>query len=243
MKRRRPLSTSEAVTDAVTTARKPIPVEHHDRGDEPAGSLLWRDVAIPHGGDGLQREPKSPADRRILLVVQKPFQDPARDRDHHREHGDDPGGPARSQRVMEQQARRQRNLSKTIHRRVLDNVSPAILGIAHISRPGLQRSHDPHARPSRISWRVSGASSSFLCGARQRSWDQVGSPRGQLAIDSLRNFAFGHFRSTSGLRMSECWDSAEALILRSRRSSQQTLGMSSVRINVHPGDSCSPRCN
>ena len=25
---------------------------------------------------------------------------------------------------------------------------------------------------------------------------------GQLAIDSLRNFAFGHFRSTSGLRMS-----------------------------------------
>ena len=110
VKRRRPLSTSDAVTEAVTTARNPIPVEHHDGGDEPTAGLLRRDVAIPHRGDRLQREPKTPADRRILLMVEQPLQDPARNRDHHRNTPNDPRRPARSQRVTEQQARRQRNL-------------------------------------------------------------------------------------------------------------------------------------
>ena len=144
---RRLLSTSEGGDRCGDHGEEADPGQHHDRGDEPAGSLLWRDVAVPHGGDRLQREPQTLADRRILLMVEKPLQDPARHRDHHREHGDDPGGPARSQRVMEQQARRQRNLSRTIRRRVLDNVSLAILGLAHISRPGFERSHNPYTRP------------------------------------------------------------------------------------------------
>ena len=224
----------------MTTARKPIPVSITTVAMNRPLGLLRRDVAIPHGGDRLQREPKTLADRRILLMVEKPLQDPARDRDHHREHGDDPGGPARSQRVMEQQARRQRNLSKTIHRRVLDNVSLAILGLAHISRPGFERSHNPHTRPPHISWRMSGASSSFVCGARQQSWDRVDSPRRSARHRFAPQFRVWPLSLHVGIADVQCWDSAEALILRSRRSSQQTLGMSSVRINVHPGDSCSP---
>ena len=58
--------------------------------------------------DRLQREPKTPADRRILLMVENLSKtQPA---DHHREHGDDPGSPMRSQRICQQQTRRQRNL-------------------------------------------------------------------------------------------------------------------------------------
>ena len=104
------------------------PRQHHHRGDEPAGSPFWRDVPISHGGDRLQREPQTLADRRILLMVDQPLQDPARHRDHHRERGDDPRRPACGQRIMQHQARRQRNLPREICRSVLGNLSLAMLG-------------------------------------------------------------------------------------------------------------------
>ena len=129
MKRRRLLSTSEAVTDAVTTARKPMPGKHHDGGDEPANGCFRRDVPIPHGRDRLQCEPQTLADRGILLMVKDPFQDPARNRDRNREHGDDPRRPPRGQRITQQQARRQRHLSRSIRRFVLDNLSLATLDL------------------------------------------------------------------------------------------------------------------
>ena len=115
VKRRRLLSTSEAVTDAVITARKPIPASITTVAMNRPTDLLGRDVPIPHGGDRLQREPEAPADRRILLMVEHPLQNPARHRDHHRERGDDPRRPARGQRVMEQQACRQRHLPGAIY--------------------------------------------------------------------------------------------------------------------------------
>ena len=131
-KRRRLLSTSEAVTDAVTTARKPIPASITTAAmNRPAG-LLRRDVPIPHGGDRLQREPETLADRRILLMVEEPLEDPARNRDHHRERGDDPRRPARGQRITQHQTRRQRHLPRSIRRFVLDYLSLAMLGLVRL---------------------------------------------------------------------------------------------------------------
>ena len=62
-------------------------------------------------------------------MVEDPLEEPARNRDHHRERGDDPRRPARGQRILEQQTCRQRHLARSIRRFVLDDLSLATLDL------------------------------------------------------------------------------------------------------------------
>ena len=73
-------ATNVEVIAAVTIATKRDPLEHHERGDDPSGDGLRRDVAVADGRHRLDRPPHPDEDVRVLLVVEQPHQQAARRR-------------------------------------------------------------------------------------------------------------------------------------------------------------------